>query len=183
MVLVSISAFSQEKPVESKAKKLDKSVEIDFDKLAAEADRAFSKAGTSRKQNRYTLLFEEADRAFSDRAAGQETNKYTHLAEEAARTMGDIEGSKDENRFEALAEEAASEADEVLAERIFELTAPVNQTLDDASYISEHDMNCLELLSLQVKLQTRNAKKQLKRKVRKNLLKQVASLQSALSCN
>lgn len=87
-----------------------------------------------------------------------------------------------DNEFDRIAAEAASATDEELSNQMFELTNPANLGLNDVTFVSEKEIQCTQIITLQLKLQTKEAKRVIKRKARKRLLNNLQALKLDLEC-
>jgi len=127
----------------------------------------------------YTALFEEADRAFTNRQNEVRSNRFDIIAEEADRAFSNSEVEVRTNRYDKIAEEAARAADLCLADRIIEITV-VNDLA--VTHLSPKEQFCLALGSLDVQLNSNAAKKALKRKDRKKLIRPVIKQKEISNC-
>jgi len=103
-------------------------------------------------------------------AAVETDNQFTELFTQA------------DQAFSQIAKEAAKKTDEQLSQQIFELTDPGHNGLDEISFISELELACLSLTSLQVQLLSKASKKKYRRRDRKKLLSEAAELKMLLNC-
>ena len=75
------------------------------------------------------------------------------------------------------------EAEEAFNKSPYILEAPTNNDLENVSFLSENELDCLSLTSLQVRLKTKSVKKAVKMKARKGLLKKISDRKYILGCD